>query len=799
MPITQAQIDEIRRRALAKGISEQEINLAMPQLVKEFDAKMQSNTIDTTGVTIQPRKKIDPNAVSNLQTNQEEGGNIVTRFVKDVVNTATDYGSFVAESGMQLGRQLVDPITGADEINKQIESLSVKNRELINQAKKESDEGKKAELLSQSRKITDQIASLGNQANSIGNKQKTFLVDEEKIKNRGEIVKTGVKTTAKAASYVVPGGSTVKTGIALGATAGALYGFGDGEDIDVNRIISGAVGGAVGGAVVPLASKVISKTGSVVSSGYKQLTKKFTAKASDEVAERITKATPSQWQKAVDQHGIDLNKLTEKYFPKGGTYDDFLGPISRRGRGGIFKESIEEAEKTISKEMNLVNKNTKFTIDEIISALEKEKKALTKLPGNEGNIKALNEFIRGFEKQYGNGITPKRLLELKRIADSRFGRAVADENTGSAIAQAQKMVANAARSKLKKLLPNIKDALDTEMELYTIQPVLGRARSILNTQGSTIRSGSLKGGITDLINPFNLADAYLSDPKRASKFLQKASTEVVDTTQTSNLFSNAFFNKYGSKAGMLLGSGAGQPEEKLDNTTNDTQNNEYNEQPGGELNYQGNAPLSDNNADIIPQEQFSRHPIPKFREFKSKDEMIAKAFADGLGTKSVAELSALWDQFAPTSSGGVVSPEIQQAATSLRSEYISQTKANNYMDAVTNYRKVQNTPDSAAGDLSLIFAYMKLLDPTSVVRESEQELAQNATNLPGRLANYAERVASGKSLNAKQRQEFRQAAEAVFQNYQVQQQQIDQLYSGFARQYGVEPSLIGIGAVGIGQ
>ena len=43
--------------------------------------------------------------------------------------------------------------------------------------------------------------------------------------------------------------------------------------------------------------------------------------------------------------------------------------------------------------------------------------------------------------------------------------------------------------------------------------------------------------------------------------------------------------------------------------------------------------------------------------------------------------------------------------------------------------------DSAAGDLSMIFTYMKVLDPTSVVREGEQATAQNAAGIPERTRN----------------------------------------------------------------
>lgn len=51
---------------------------------------------------------------------------------------------------------------------------------------------------------------------------------------------------------------------------------------------------------------------------------------------------------------------------------------------------------------------------------------------------------------------------------------------------------------------------------------------------------------------------------------------------------------------------------------------------------------------------------------------------------------------------------------------------------MTMYQKVQGAAErpSAANDLAMIFAYMKMLDPGSVVREQEFANAQNAAGIP---------------------------------------------------------------------
>ena len=78
------------------------------------------------------------------------------------------------------------------------------------------------------------------------------------------------------------------------------------------------------------------------------------------------------------------------------------------------------------------------------------------------------------------------------------------------------------------------------------------------------------------------------------------------------------------------------------------------------------------------------------------------------------------------------------------------------------YKKVEaaaNDP-SAAGDLSLIFGFMKILDPASVVRETEFANAQNAAGVPDQIRNQYNKILSGERLNPNQRADFiRQARE----------------------------------------
>jgi hypothetical protein len=71
----------------------------------------------------------------------------------------------------------------------------------------------------------------------------------------------------------------------------------------------------------------------------------------------------------------------------------------------------------------------------------------------------------------------------------------------------------------------------------------------------------------------------------------------------------------------------------------------------------------------------------------------------------------------------------------------------------------QNTP---IGDVAAATKIMKLLDPGSVVRESELAIAMQATGAMDRLANYASSIMKGTKLTGAQKEEFGQLADQLY-------------------------------------
>lgn len=97
---------------------------------------------------------------------------------------------------------------------------------------------------------------------------------------------------------------------------------------------------------------------------------------------------------------------------------------------------------------------------------------------------------------------------------------------------------------------------------------------------------------------------------------------------------------------------------------------------------------------------------------------------------------------------------------------------------------------SPAGDLSLIFSYMKALDPGSTVREGEQALARNAAGVPDRIRNIYNSILTGETLAADQRRDFVDRARRLYETRLRTQDDLTERYTGLADTYGIPPDQV---------
>jgi hypothetical protein len=122
----------------------------------------------------------------------------------------------------------------------------------------------------------------------------------------------------------------------------------------------------------------------------------------------------------------------------------------------------------------------------------------------------------------------------------------------------------------------------------------------------------------------------------------------------------------------------------------------------------------------------------------------------------------------------------------LRREFNGRDEVREFNTVEAAYNTVQAAArnPSAAGDLSLIFGYMKILDPGSVVREQEFANAQNAGGVPDRVWNLYNRVLSGERLSDRQRRDFVSQAGGLYQTRR-------QTYDRIADEYRQEAEILG--------
>lgn len=131
--------------------------------------------------------------------------------------------------------------------------------------------------------------------------------------------------------------------------------------------------------------------------------------------------------------------------------------------------------------------------------------------------------------------------------------------------------------------------------------------------------------------------------------------------------------------------------------------------------------------------------------------------------------------------------DLARGEMSMRKEVEDRTKeSRQILDAYKRVEAAARNPN-AASDLSLIFGYMKMLDPGSVVREGEFANAQNAAGVPDQIVNLYNRAKSGERLNANQRAQFVSEAQKLRDIALSKVVRTEMEFGEIARQYGYDP------------
>jgi len=355
--------------------------------------------------------------------------------------------------------------------------------------------------------------------------------EQQKAKKGGfwsNLIPTGAGIVGTIGGGIMGG----PVGAAAGGAAGSALGERlrqklTGEEYSPEKMLSEAAWGSLGG-IGGKAIKTASVAGKTMAKeGAEQLAKKSLATQAkglvkEKAAASFGKLSPTAIRNA-SEAGHDLNKLLIKYKNLGNNYDEILGAVSAKGRGGNLGKALSEAEAVIQTVSKTAGNNIRISGDDIISALKNEAKSMAGVLGSETKLKALNEIIKQAEKKYAKGVTVNQALATLRQANSNFGKSILETSGDAVVTSAQKIEANALRNNLKRMLPDLGDALDIQSELLTLRPVLNNARA-------ATKAGKVALGRLDVTRPGTIVDSVLNNPRLANIVMGVGEKQAVAPT-----------------------------------------------------------------------------------------------------------------------------------------------------------------------------------------------------------------------------------------------------------------------------
>lgn len=121
------------------------------------------------------------------------------------------------------------------------------------------------------------------------------------------------------------------------------------------------------------------------------------------------------------------------------------------------------------------------------------------------------------------------------------------------------------------------------------------------------------------------------------------------------------------------------------------------------------------------------------------------------------------------------------------------TVQNGYERMKSGFNQVTSATDDkgkSVGDIAIIYGFMKLQDPDSVVREGEFATAANAGGVAPNIMNLYNKVLNGEMLPPGVREGLMAQAKAQYNNYAQQVRDSNKRYLEIAKSSGVDPAKV---------
>lgn len=137
---------------------------------------------------------------------------------------------------------------------------------------------------------------------------------------------------------------------------------------------------------------------------------------------------------------------------------------------------------------------------------------------------------------------------------------------------------------------------------------------------------------------------------------------------------------------------------------------------------------------------------------------------------------------------------VQDITTGLRKEVTALPEVKAFKDVTVAFDKMQRVAQnpSPAGDMSLIFNFMKMQDPGSTVREGEYANAQNAASWSDTMRARYNKAKDGQLLTDSMRADFLQQGRAFYDAHAEQTLPVLNYYRGLATKAGGDAADVGL-------
>lgn len=162
----------------------------------------------------------------------------------------------------------------------------------------------------------------------------------------------------------------------------------------------------------------------------------------------------------------------------------------------------------------------------------------------------------------------------------------------------------------------------------------------------------------------------------------------------------------------------------------------------------------------------------------------ATAAGTAAGTSEAAKIKAL--QASGVTPATFKDPKDKVSAEgALRDDFLKQAAP--FITVRDAKNRLDDIYSTGAGDMALVFQYMKMLDPGSTVREGEFATASNAAGVPSTVIGLYNKALGEGFLAPKARTEIKQQAEKFYQSSARQYDKIQTNFAKIAQRQGMNP------------